>query len=384
VEATEAGRRTRIEPACGALPVASSSACARRSGTALPAGWRLVTSRAMGSVLALIPARSGSKSLPDKNVRPFRGRPLLAHSVEQALAAPNVDRVIVSTDSQAYAEIARQAGAEVPFVRPPEISGDLTPDIEVFLHALSWLDDAEGYRPEYCVHLRPTYPTRRIADIVEAVELLRRNGSAHSVRSVAPAPHTPYKMWTKADDGSLRPLLASDIPEAHSQPRQKLPVVFLQNAAVDVVRSAVIRELRSMCGTRVLPYVMDRVDDIDNLDDFWTATSVAAPGPNGLTFAVSFDVLCVGDSPLLENVGMINRLHDAGNVVVVHAVDDARDKAALLKKWGVRYQRLEGGRPRADYYIEDNAVRSDILRRWMEPQAAALGLASPRTRTELK
>jgi CMP-N,N'-diacetyllegionaminic acid synthase len=338
----------------------------------------------MGSVLALIPARSGSKSLPDKNVRPFRGRPLLAHSVEQALAAPNVDRVIVSTDSEAYAEIARRAGAEVPFIRPAEIAGDLTPDIDVFRHALSWLADAEGYRPEYCVHLRPTYPTRQVRDVIDAVELLRRNSSAHSVRSVAPAPHTPYKMWTKADDGSLRPLLVSDIPEAHSQPRQKLPEVFLQNAAVDVVRSTVIRELNSMCGSRVIPYVMDRVDDIDNLDDFWTAMNAASPAPNALTFAVSFDILAAGDSPVLENVGLINDLHDSGNIVLVHAVDDDRDKSDLLEKWGVRYQRLVGGRPRADYYIENNAVRPDMVRRWTEAPAAALVAESRRTRTEQK
>ena len=140
------------------------------------------------SVLAIVPARSGSKSAPHKNVASFRGRPLLAHSVEHALRARNVDRVLVSTDSPRYRELALAAGAEVPFLRPAELAQDLSTDLEVFRHALEWLDAHEGYRPDVLVHLRPTAPTRRVADVENAVDLLLSDPDADSVRSVVEAP----------------------------------------------------------------------------------------------------------------------------------------------------------------------------------------------------
>src|SRR6516164_8690846 len=111
-------------------------------------------------VLALIPARRGSNSLPHKNIRAVGGKPLLAWSVDHALAAKKVTRTIVSTDSPDYAAIARQFGAEAPFLRPEEIAGDLSTDLEVFEHALKWLEVHEGYQPQICVHLRPTHPVR--------------------------------------------------------------------------------------------------------------------------------------------------------------------------------------------------------------------------------
>jgi CMP-N,N'-diacetyllegionaminic acid synthase len=124
-------------------------------------------------VLALIPARSGSKSLPHKNIRPFAGKPLLAHSILQAKACPAVDRVIVSTDSEEYAAIARDYGAEVPFLRPADISGDAATDLQVFQHALGWLAERERAVPGYCVHLRPTHPNRKVSDLASAIAALR-------------------------------------------------------------------------------------------------------------------------------------------------------------------------------------------------------------------
>jgi CMP-N,N'-diacetyllegionaminic acid synthase len=123
-------------------------------------------------VLALIPARSGSKGIPDKNIATFGGKPMLAHSIEHALQAPSVTRTVVSTDSEVYANIARQWGAECPFLRPAEISGDLSTDLEAIQHALKWLDEHEGYRPQICVHLRPTYPRRRVEDIERCIARL--------------------------------------------------------------------------------------------------------------------------------------------------------------------------------------------------------------------
>ena len=231
-------------------------------------------------VLALIPARCGSKALPDKNIRLFRGVPLLGHSVRHACEARTVTRTIVSTDSPRYAEVARGCGAEVPFLRPAEIAGDLSSDLEVFQHALEWLRREEGYEPAICVHLRPTYPVRRVSDIDAIVQLLLDHSELDAVRSVAPAPCTPFKMWFRADSGLLTPVVATATRGAHSLPRQQLPTVYLQNACIDAVRSRVIREQDSMTGDRVFGYVMQAHDDIDTEEDFQRALA-QDDGTNG-------------------------------------------------------------------------------------------------------
>lgn len=221
-------------------------------------------------VLALIPARSGSKSIPDKNVRPFAGKPLLAHSIDHALAARWIGRVIVSTDSERYAGISRAHGAETPFRRPAALAGDDATDLVVFEHALIWLEEHEGWRPEIVVHLRPTYPTRDPDDIDRIVEILVADPTLDSVRTVAPAPATPFKMWTRSEDGLLKPVIDRG-DEAYNLPRQVLPPVFLQNAAIDAVRTQVITEQRSMTGRRIFGYVTGHDFDIDTIDDLEAA-----------------------------------------------------------------------------------------------------------------
>jgi len=208
-------------------------------------------------VLALIPARGGSKGIPRKNVLMIAGKPLIAHSIEQARASQCITRVVVSTDDVEIADIARACGAEVPFMRPAELAGDLSTDLEVFRHALGWLRDREGYTCELVVHLRPTGPVRRVALIDEAVGLLRGHPEADSLRSVSWPEQTPYKMWRRADDGYLRPLLAVDgVAEPSCMPRQSLPEVFWQNGYVDIIRPHVILERGLMAGTRILPFVV--------------------------------------------------------------------------------------------------------------------------------
>ena len=208
-------------------------------------------------VLALIPARGGSKALPRKNVRLLAGKPLIAHSIGHALAAETVTRTIVSTDDEEIAEAARAAGAEVPFMRPAELAQDDSRDLGVFQHALLWLHENEGYSPELVVHLRPTHPVRRVERIDEAVRALAADPSADSLRSVSAPEQTPYKMWRVAG-GYLEPLLEVEgLPDAHSRPRQLLPEVWWQNGYVDVVRTQTILELESMTGARILPFVVD-------------------------------------------------------------------------------------------------------------------------------
>jgi CMP-N,N'-diacetyllegionaminic acid synthase len=208
-------------------------------------------------VLALIPARGGSKALPRKNVRLLAGRPLIAYSIELALAAKTITRTIISTDDQEIADVARAEGAEVPFLRPSELAQDDSPDLGVFRHALLWLREQEGYEPEFVVHLRPTHPVRRVARVDEAVRTLAADPAADSLRSVSWPVQTPYKMWRIAG-GYLVPLLRVDgVRDPHSRPRQGLPEVWWQNGYVDVIRPRTILGLDSMSGERILPFVIE-------------------------------------------------------------------------------------------------------------------------------
>ena len=219
-------------------------------------------------ILALFPARGGSKGVPRKNVRVVAGKPLIAYSIEQALASRYITRTIVSTDDAEIADTARRCGAEVPFVRPAEFALDLSPDIDVFRHALEWLRDHEGDECNLVVHLRPTAPVRRVALIDEAIETMNRHRDAHSLRSVSRPSQTPYKMWRMVQS-RLEPLLQiPGVAEPYSLPRQKLPDVYWQNGYVDIVRPRAVLDLGSMAGDRVIPFVViDPVPEFDYEDD---------------------------------------------------------------------------------------------------------------------
>ena len=219
-------------------------------------------------VMALIPARGGSKGVPRKNIRLLLGKPLIAYSIEHAQASVFINRMIVSTDDAEIAEIARQWGAEVPFMRPPEYAQDLSPDIDVFRHALVWLAEHEGYQPELVVHLRPTGPVRRVELIDQAISQMLAHPEADALRSVSWPIQTPYKMWRMDNDGYLHPLLHVDgRPDCQSMPRQMLPEVWWQNGYVDVIRPRAILEMDSMTGRRVLPFVVNEpIYEIDYED----------------------------------------------------------------------------------------------------------------------
>jgi len=214
-------------------------------------------------ILALIPARGGSKNPPNKNILPFRGKPLLVHSIEHALRAKTVGRIVVSTDSEKIAEIGRNAGAEIPFIRPAEFAQDHSNDLEVFQHALHWLDENENYRPELIVHLRPTSPLRPSGLIDEGINRLLKHPEADSLRTVVPAPQTPFKMWRLSGE-YLEPLLTHPVyPEPYNMPRQLLPPVYWQNAYLDITRWTTVMIKGSMTGDRILSLMMSPEDDVD-------------------------------------------------------------------------------------------------------------------------
>ena len=229
----------------------------------------------MAEVLAIVPARGGSKGLPGKNVRPLAGHPLVAYSIAAGLQAKLVNRVICSTDSQPIADIAVQYGAEVPFLRPREMAEDASPDIDAFQHLIQQLKDRENYRPDVIVQLRPTSPIRLPGQVDVALDNLLNNPQTDSIRAVTPSPATPYKMWRIGDD-ILSPLLTIDgVPEPFNMPRQSLPEVWWQTGTLDIMRTSVI-ESGSMTGSEIRPFLVnpEHAIDIDHLESFARAEQV--------------------------------------------------------------------------------------------------------------
>ena len=226
----------------------------------------------MTEVLAIVPARGGSKGIPRKNIRAFAGYPLVAYSIAAGLQAHAVSRTIVSTDDAEIADVAKRFGAEVPFMRPSELAADNTTDFPVFQHALHWLQDAEGYRPDIVVQLRPTSPIRPHGLVDGAIRTLLEHPDADSVRGVVPAGQNPHKMWCLSSEGGpMRPLLqVKGIPEPYNAPRQSLPAVHWQTGHVDAIRRDTILRNGSMTGDSVYPYLVEPryAVDIDNLADW--------------------------------------------------------------------------------------------------------------------
>ncbi len=294
-------------------------------------------------VLALVPARGGSKSIPRKNIKPFAGHPLLAYSIAAGLQARSVSRVIVSTDDPEIAAVAREYGAEVPFLRPDHLAQDHTPDLPVFLHALDWLAQHEGYRPDLVVQLRPTSPIRPRDLVDRAVALLAGHPEADSVRGVVPAGQNPHKMWKVADDGRLVPLLTvPGIPEPYNAPRQKLPPVYWQTGHIDVMRPRTLRELGSMTGRVILPVFIDPryTVDLDTPRDWERAEYLALYGdldmvwpgraPRPLPARVSFIVFDF-DGVFTDNRVWVDQT--GREAVAAHRGDGMG--VALLKRAGV-------------------------------------------------
>lgn len=217
-------------------------------------------------IAAIIPARGGSKSIPRKNIRSLGGFPLIAYSIAAAKHSRYIDRIIVSTDDKAIADIAKAWGAEVPFFRPEALSGDSVTDFPVFEHAVQWLDLNDHYRADVIVQLRPTSPFRPPGLVDEAIETLLRRPDASSVRTVAPSGENPYKMWRIVED-TLTPLLQTSFDEPYNMPRQALPETYWQTGHIDVIRYETIIGLRSLTGEVIVPCLVphEYAIDLDNL-----------------------------------------------------------------------------------------------------------------------
>lgn len=328
------------------------------------------------NILAVIPARSGSKSVKDKNIRKINGKPMLAYSIEHAKQSEYINRIIVSTDSQQYADIAKEYGAEVPFLRPKEYATDTALDYDVFLHCLSYLKDKEGYEADIVVQLRPTYPIRNIADIDHMIEMLLEHPEADSVRSIAAAKEISYKMWHKQEDGTITPIM-KEIPECYNMPRQELPKVYYQNACIDVFRGNVVLEKQSMSGDVILGYEMDHNYDIDTEEEFLKAEEYLKITAGGKRFVFDIDGVIAKLEPQLNYeqtsanermVRIINKLYDMGNEIIlftargyVTGIDWTETTRKQMEAWGVKYHQLIFGKPNADYYIDDKMLDMNRL-----------------------
>ena len=222
----------------------------------------------MVKVVALIPARSGSKGVPKKNVRSLGGHSLLAWSIAACLKSKTIDRVIVSTDSVEYAEMARLLGAEAPFLRPAEISGDNSTDYDFIVHALDWFV-LQGGEPEYLIHIRPTTPLRDPQIVDAGVRKFIEATKGTSLRSVHEMSESAYKTFEIASDGQLKRLGSKDTAlDSANNARQQFPSTFQANGYVDVLSSDFVRKTGLIHGDHVIPFVTPAVVEVDTEDDF--------------------------------------------------------------------------------------------------------------------
>ena len=218
-------------------------------------------------IYAIIPARSGSKGVKNKNIRLLNGYPMIAYTIAAAKLASHIDRIIVSTDSEEYAEIARKYGAETPFLRPSEIAGDNSTDFEFMEHAINWLYENEGTVPEYWVHLRPTNPLRNYKIIDKAVLEILSDNAADSLRSAHLADVSPFKWFLLNDDGYYKTFTGISLDEAN-KPRQAFPDVYIPDGYVDVLRTSYIVQNDLIHGKNMIAFRSPESVDVDNARDF--------------------------------------------------------------------------------------------------------------------
>ena len=220
---------------------------------------------------ALITARGGSKRLPGKNIRVLGGKPLIVWTIEAALAAAEVDQVIMSTDDEAIADISRRAGAELPFMRPEELSGDHSSHYDVVAHALDWLE-ADGRLPHSCLLLQPTSPFRT-SSLIDAAIRERRKMDAESMASVCHVSDHPAFMFRRGEDGTLTSLWPRKEEYQRSQDQDEL---FVLNGAIYAFSPAAFRQRKTVLSPSPAGFVMDRISslDIDNAEDFALAEAL--------------------------------------------------------------------------------------------------------------
>jgi N-acylneuraminate cytidylyltransferase len=300
--------------------------------------------------IAIIPARGGSRGIPRKNVIPVAGKPLLAYTIEHALAAPAIDRVIVSTDDADIATAARDHGAEVVW-RPSDISGNSAPSEAALIHALDELDARDGYRPDLVVFLQATSPLREADDVQRAIETLLDRG-ADSLFSACPVHGF---VWRKEADS----VSSFSYDFRNRRPRQASPEDYLENGSIYVTRRDVLYEHRNRLGGRIAMYVMDplnsfQVDepsDLAIIERLLRSRPSVAPSPAELAevelLVLDFDGVLTDNRVLVDQNGVeavwcdrgdgwgLARLRDAGVSIVVLSTETNPVVGARCRKLGI-------------------------------------------------
>ncbi len=218
----------------------------------------------MSNLVAIIPARSGSKTLVDKNIRLLSGHPMLAYSIAAAKLSKGINRVIVSTNSKKYADVALHYGAEVPFMRPDVYSKDTSTDKDFLMHAIKWLNDNENNTPEYWVHLRPTTPLRDVRVIDNAIEVIKSNNKSTSLRSGHKAPESPLKWLIK--NGQYFEGFVDN--ENFNLPKEAFNQVYIPDGYVDIIKTSFIINNEEIHGDRMIGYESPVCSEVDSLEEF--------------------------------------------------------------------------------------------------------------------
>ena len=218
-------------------------------------------------IIVVIPARGGSRSIPKKNIINFNGYPIIAYSIAVAALSKYISRIIVSTDSEEIAEIAKKYGAEVPFIRPKKFATDKSGDFEVFNHMVNWLKKEEKYLPNYLVHLRPTTPLRDPKIVDNAIEMFTKDEIATSLRSGYEIRESPYKCFVIKNNFFTGFSKKKNKVDYSNLPRQFFSPVYQPDGYVDIVKSEIIIKKKNLHGYKIRPFLTPNIGELDNLED---------------------------------------------------------------------------------------------------------------------
>jgi CMP-N,N'-diacetyllegionaminic acid synthase len=224
------------------------------------------------NIIAIIPARSGSKGIPNKNIKIYKKYPLIFHSINIAKKCKYINEVIVSTDSEEYKLIAEKYGAIVPYIRPKSISDDLSTDYEFVKYHLDWCNLHNIKNPDLIVQLRPTYPNRNIIHLNNSIKIMINKYKEYdSLRSVIKFEKSPFKMYL-INENKLEPLFnnINNIEEPYNKCRQVLPDTYLHNGYIDIIKTYTVINKESVTGDKIYPYIMnsEEINDIDTVEDW--------------------------------------------------------------------------------------------------------------------
>lgn len=219
-------------------------------------------------IYGIIPARSGSKGVPGKNIKLLKGYPLIAYSIIAAKLCKNISRTFVSTDLEKIASIASRYGAEVPFLRPALLAGDNSSDLEFVQHALDWFTLNENRVPDYLVHLRPTTPLRDPAIIDMAIHAIMNNPNATSLRSGHIASESPLKWFLRDDQGYFKSIVTGYSNEQINAPRQSFSNVYIPDGYVDIIKTSFVVNSHQLHGNHMIGFISPDCVEVDSIKEF--------------------------------------------------------------------------------------------------------------------